>query len=436
MVKGTTGPAATEATPGTLFARLRTLLSGAGIRHGLVMFAAASLANVLDYGYNVAIGRTLGADEYGIFVALQALLQIVSVSMVVGSTVVARYAAGFLAREQGGRMTAFVQAGLRHTVLWGTIAALLLALLSGPVARLLQIPTTGPVLAMAVALVPMVVKLVVVGTLQGRQQFNGLGGVHIVQAASRFLFGLLLVSLGFGAVGALAALPAATTVTVLLGLALMGTVVWQRTDASHQVLAGELARYAGTTVIGVVSFAILTNMDALVVKHYFAPALAGSYSMAITLGKIVIFLPAAFAQVLFPKSAGRYVQQRDSSRLLRLSLAATLLPCIGLAVAYLALPDLILNLVFGIENPFSGPILGLVGLAMSGYSLVNVWLNYFLSVEQAGFVYGLLVALLVQFVLLLLFHASLIQVVTVVALTAVCVLVFAEIWFHLHRVRS
>ena len=100
MIEETTGPAATKATPGTLLARLRSLLKGAGLRQGLVMFAAASLANVLDYGYNVAMGRLLSADGYGIVVALQAVLQIVSVSMVVGSTVVARYIAGFLARDQ------------------------------------------------------------------------------------------------------------------------------------------------------------------------------------------------------------------------------------------------------------------------------------------------------------------------------------------------
>jgi O-antigen/teichoic acid export membrane protein len=391
------------------------------------------LANVLDYGYNVAMGRLLSADGYGIVVALQAVLQIVSVSMVVGSTVVARYVAGFLAREQREQMRTFVQDGLRSTILWGGVAALLLGLLSRPVARLLQIPTAWPVVAIAIALLPMVVKLMVVGPLQGLQRFNALGVVNVVQAASRFVLGLLLVKLGLDAAGALAALPIGTTITVLLGLALLGGVVWQRTDAAHQVGTAELARYASTTMVGVVSFALLTNVDALVVKHYFDPLDAGHYSMVVTLGKIVIFMPAVFAQVLFPKSAERYVQRRDSSRLLRLSQAATLVPCVGLAGAYLLLPDPILRVVFGVQNPFSGPVLGLVGLAMSGYALVNVWLNYFLSVEQTRFVYGLLIAVVVQIGLLVLFHATLIQVAAVLTLTALGILIFAEVWFRLYR---
>jgi len=182
-----------------------------------------------------------------------------------------------------------------------------------------------------------------------------------------------------------------------------------------------------------VGFAALVNMDALIVKHYFSPAQAGYYSMAVTLGKIIIFLPAAFVLVLFPKSAERHAQRRDSSRLLRLSLAATLCLCAGLAAAYFAVPDFILQTVFGAENPFAGPVLGLVALAMTGYALVNVWLNYFLSVEQAAFAFILPVAVALQFALLTLFHATLIQVATIMALTSAGLLVAAQVWFHLQR---
>jgi O-antigen/teichoic acid export membrane protein len=172
-------------------------------------------------------------------------------------------------------------------------------------------------------------------------------------------------------------------------------------------------------------------MDALVVKHYFDPLQAGHYSMAVTLGKIVLFLPLAFAQVLFPKSAERHVQRLDSSRLLRWSLLITALPCTALTVGYWAVPDLLLRVVFGVPNPFDGPVLGLVALAMSGYALVNVWVQYGLSVERTGFVYTLPVALLGQFALTSAFHASLIQVAAVVFGTSMVLLIAAEVWFRI-----
>lgn len=412
---------------------LRSLVSRAGLRHGMAMFAATSLANVLDYGFNVAMGRLLSAGGYGVLVALNAVLQIVSVSMVVGSTVVAHYIAEFAARGQRGRMSAFVQSALRSTVLWGGGAALLVGVLSAPIARLLQIPSKTPVWVAAAALLPMVVKLVTVGTLQGLQKFNALGTTHVIQAALRLAFGVLLVRLGTDAVGALAALPASATGSVLLGLAFLGGIAWKRTGAAHRVRTADLMRYAGATIVGVVSFAALTNVDVLIVKRYYPPAEAGYYSMAVTLGKIIVFLPAAFAQVLFPKSAQRHVQRRDSSRLVRLSLAATSLPCAALTAAYWVAPGPILRTVFGVASPFQGPVLGLLALAMSGYALVNVWLNYFLSVEQTGFVYALAAALIAQLVLLTLYHDTLTQVAIVLAVTGAGLLVFSEAWFQLQR---
>ena len=436
MLEETTSPAATSVTPGTLLARLRGLLARPGLHHGLVMFAATSLANVLDYAYNMAMGRLLSPEGYGVLVALQAVLQIVSVSLVVVRTVMARYAAQFLAQQQRVQAGAFFRGALRTMALWGAAAALLASALSGPMARLLQIPTAAPVAVMAIALLPLMVKPVLGGALQGLQRFAGLGAFQLAHSAFRLALGILLVKLGLDALGALAALPVGTVGTVLLGIALLGGVLWQRTDTAHQVAATELTRYTGATVVGLLSYAALVNMDALVVKHYFSPTQAGYYSMAITLGKIVVFLPAAFALVLFPKSAQRHVQRRDSSRLLRLSLAATLLLCTGLAAAYFVAPDFLIRAAFGAENPFAGPVLGLVALAMTGYALVNVWLNYFLSVERIGFVYVLPVAVAVQLALLTLFHATLVQVVTAVALTSGGVLVVAEIWFHLYKKSS
>jgi O-antigen/teichoic acid export membrane protein len=433
MIEGTTGPAPTGATPGALLSRLQTLLVRPGLRQGVAMFAATSLANVLDYAYNVAMGRLLSTDGYGVLVALQAVLQIASVSLVVVRTVTARYAAEFLAREQLSRAGDFFWSALRTAALWGAIVALSMGLLSGPMARLLHIPTAVPVLITAAALWPLMLKPVLGGALQGLQRFGALGAFQVAHAAFRLVLGLLLVKCGLDAVGALTALPVGTLGTALLGLVLLGSVLWQRTGDSHQLASSDVSRYAGATVLGLVSFAALVNMDALVVKHYFSPTEAGTYSMAVTLGKIVIFLPAAFAVVLFPKSAERHVQRRDSSRLLRLSLAVTALPCAGLAAAYFAAPDFILKAVFDAENPFAGPVLGLVALAMTGYALVNVWLSYFLSVEQSGFVYALPVVVAAQFALLTIFHASLTQVAVVVALTSAGVLAVAEAWFHFHK---
>jgi O-antigen/teichoic acid export membrane protein len=435
MSDGPTGTA-TTATPSVSRSLHRTWID---LRHNLVMFGALSLANVLDYAYNVLLGRLLSAEGYGILVALQAILRIVAVSLEIVRTVMARYTVRLLSQARRTAMGGFLRGALGQAVIWGGVAALLAGLLSRPIARLLQIPSIGPVLVTAAALLPLTVKPVIGGVLQGAQRFAGFGSYQVVQAALRLVLGVVLVRAGLDALGALAALPMATTGTILLGLGLVWAYL-QRPEAQEPARGTEVPgpgvrAYASRTTVGLVGFAILVNMDALVVKHYATPALAGQYAMAVTLGKIVLFMPAAFAQVLFPKSAAQHAQARDSSRLVRMSQAMTIVPCAALTAAYFAYPGQILSLVFGTRNPFHGPVLGMLALAMSGYALANVWLSYALSVEGNGFVYMIPVALLVQLGLLIAFHATLMQVVTVLAATSIGLPIAGEVWYRLGRAR-
>ncbi|MBN1641081.1 MAG: oligosaccharide flippase family protein [Anaerolineae bacterium] len=430
MTKEWTSPASTK-TPGAL---LRTLLARLDIRHSLVMFATMSLSNVLDYAFNVIVGRLLTAEGYGILIALQAMLRIVAVSLEIVRTVIARYTVQFLTRAQRTQLGAFLRTAFRQTFLLGIAASLLIAALARPLARALQIESLGPVLAAAASLLPLMVKPVIDGALQGAQRFERLGLLQAAHAAFRLAVGLLLVRLGLDALGAVAALPIGTVGTLLLGIAMLGGMLGQRADRlapRAPLLLSGLRQYAGKTAIGVIAFAVLVNMDALLVKVYAPPLQAGHYSLAVTLGKIVLFLPAAFAQVLFPKSAERHLLARNSTRLLRLSQVLTVLPCAALTVAYFVLPGPILRIVFGVQNPFAGPVLGLIALAMSGYALTYVWMNYYLSVQRAGYVYALLVGALVQLALLALCHATLTQMAAMVAATSLGLVLFAELWYWL-----
>jgi len=242
--------------------------------------------------------------------------------------------------------------------------------------------------------------------------------------------GVLLVRAGFGAAGALAALPTGLIVATGLGMAMVWYRLGARESKTVPVSVGDVMRYTGATVVGIVSLAALTNMDALAVKHYYSPTEAGNYALAVTLGKIVLFLPASFAVVLLPKSTERHIAGRDSSRLLRLSLAVTLLPCVAITALCFVFPSPILQAVFGRGNPYNAPVPGVVALAMTGYALVNVWLNYFLSIEERGFAYVLFSAVIIQGVLLALLHQQLVNVPSVVAGVSAALLVIAEVRYR------
>src|SRR5215467_10355522 len=120
---------------------LRKLRSSAGLRHGLVMSAAMILAGALDYVVNVLAGRWLVPVEYGIFVSIAAILQVVLYVSIAIRNVVAFYSAELSARvDSRVQLGVFVRRAWRWGWQWGLVAMAVMAAISPFLARLLQLP--------------------------------------------------------------------------------------------------------------------------------------------------------------------------------------------------------------------------------------------------------------------------------------------------------
>src|SRR6266849_4460728 len=145
--------------------------------------------------------------------------------------------------------------------------------------------------------------------------------------------------------------------------------------------------YSSHTLMGLAAFAVLANMDALFVKHFFSPSIAGDYGPVVTLAKMSLFIPLAMGIVLLPKATRRRVGGRDPRPILLLALAATLLPGFALTAVYFLYPGSLVRTIFTAAFTSPGMVLGLVNLAATFYAGLNIWLNYALSLERLSFIY-------------------------------------------------
>jgi O-antigen/teichoic acid export membrane protein len=166
-------------------------------------------------------------------------------------------------------------------------------------------------------------------------------------------------------------------------------------------------------LLGLLAFALLINLDAIVVKRVFDPDIAGNYGPVVTLAKINLFIPLGIGLVLFPKTTQRQAVGRDPRPVLLLALAATLAPGLLLSLAYFLFSGVIVHTVFTDQYADPGLVLGLAGLATTLFAGINIWLNYALSLERHTYVYTLLVTVLLQIVGMGVWHESLIQITAV-----------------------
>lgn len=389
--------------------RFRTLLQSAGMRHALVMSAATFLAGGLDYLFQIYTGRMLTPADYGVFIAVTALLQVAVYLTNSIRNVMAYYTAemslGPDAQAQAGR---FLRQGWVWAWRWGVVALALTLLVSPLVKSFLRLPTGWPMVAAALTMLLLFLRPITDGTLQGIQFFGGLGSVQVVQAGMRLVLGAVLLMLGWQAFGALMALPLAMAVALVLALSLL-----RRLFRAGDRLKPDRAvswNYSLLTLAGLLFFALIINLDAIAVKRAFSPEFAGYYGPVVTLAKMNLFIPLAMGLVLFPKVTQRQAAGRDPRPILLLALAAATLPGLLLTALFLLFPGPLVEALFGGAYADPGLLLGVVGLATTCFAGMNIWLNYALSAERPAYVAALGGVLAIQVAGLLLFHESLMQI--------------------------
>ena len=370
------------------------------------MAGAMVVAGGFDALVSILSGRWLDKEQFGIFVAVTALLQVLVHVTNVIRTVVAYYTAEFSVHADSVSMIrTFLRRSWRWAWRWGVVATLIMILLSSSIARFMHIESVWPLYAASLALLMLFVRPVTDGTLQGVQQFIGLSTVQVLQSALRLLFAAILILAGWQAFGAMLALPLATTLALLAAIWFLRP--YFRQPESIVIVPSVSLRYSAYTLLGLLSYALLVNVDAIAVKRFFSESVAGDYGTVVTLGKINLFATLGIGMVLFPKATQRHAAGRDSRPVLGLALGATLLVGFILTAVYFLASGSIVKTIFSDTYADPGIVLGLVGAATTLYAAISIWLNYALSLNRHNFIVALAVLVLLLIVGLALFHERL-----------------------------
>lgn len=382
------------------------------LQQGSWMLFATVIAGVLNYLCHMFVGRRLGPADYGIFAAMNSLsLSVVVVAGVI-QTVVTNYVARLRSTEAVAEIGALLTYLLKRLLPWGIGSAVALSLLSWPLATFLQLPSVVPVVVMSLFLVPMAVLPAVNGVQRGLQRFGALGCTQISVAVFRLVVAVGLINLGLGASGAVSSFPISSTGAFVLGMLLLSDVLRQRGPAVSLKME-RLAEYSFHAALAMICFTILTNIDVILVKSRFTPTESGLYSAVATLGKITLWLPGAVVMLLFPKAAEQHARGKSTVGLLRKSMLIVCLLCGATTTTFFVFSSLIMRVCFGVQYATNASLLGFYGLAMTIYSLVNVWLNYFLAMREKRYSYVLLFGAGLLLVSLALFGSTLSHIVTI-----------------------
>jgi len=400
------------------------------LRHTGLMFIGVGLFNVFNLLYHFFMVRYLSPAEYGHLNTLMALFMVISVPASTVQTTATKFVSSFQVLNRYD----LARALLRHLLLLMTIVGtgifLLILLGSSRLSSFFQFDSQGLIILLGMVLLFVMVIPVPWGGLQGLQKFGSLTLNLIVNGVLKFALGILFVLIGLGVMGAMGAILLSYVVTTFLSLIILqmslpkGGSGGKEGDPefADRSYFSEVYQYLFPVGLTLLCFMVLTNIDLILIKHFFTPIEAGYYSIAQMIGKIILFLPIPVIMVMFPKLTALQGQGRPEEGLsiLKQSLIIALIFCGSAVFAGLLFPSLIIKVVSGKTYLECIPLVKFFCINMSLFSFIFILLYYHLSSHRRGFLYPLFFFTIGQTGFILVFHKTLTQVLLVMGIAAVC----------------
>ncbi len=384
------------------------------------VLTANNIGNFLNYLFSIIMFKLLGPEEYGSLAALLAIFTIVGVPTVAIQTVTSRYVSLFRVKEQFGNINHFVKRANITILFYSLIVVVAFFAISSKVADFLKLSSVTPVLLLSFAVVVAVIIPVNRGALQGLQLFRQFSLNLLIDSFLKLLLAVVLVVIGLGINGALGGIALAGVIAFLLAFAPLKFIRGKKKDT--ELNKPEVYRYLWPVTLAVLSIAVLTQIDIVLVKHYFPPLEAGYYAIASVLGKIALFLPSAIIFILFPKAVEEHATVGHSRSVLLRGLFATVVLSALVVTAYYLFPFFVVQILVGKQGFVAVPYIGPLSIAMGFLAITNVFVYYFLSQHNNRFLYFLMPATLLEVVLIAFIHSNLMQVIGIMVTISVLLL--------------
>jgi O-antigen/teichoic acid export membrane protein len=386
-------------------------------KDNILMFFSSSAVSVTNLLYQMLMVRKLDVAIYGSFNSLLSIFTIISLPAMSLCAMIAKFTSAYNSTGQEGRAHRFISVIMRHMFFIGILFLGLYVLLGSHFKNYLQLDSIFPVYLVGCMLFVMTISTVALGAMQGFEKFIWYSIGNLCGAIIKLAFGFLFVLLGWSLLGALGAYLISQLV-ILSIIALSLKDVFRSREDVAEINIKEKYKFVLPAFVTFACVGFLTNMDVVLVKHFFGPIEAGYYSVAQMVGKIALFIPGAIYLVMLPHTSGLHAQRKDPRGALQKSLLYTVFLCLCFVGVYNVFPRVVLTVLCGKFNNdiiFLGRLFSII---MTFFSLLIVLLLYQLSVSRFRFLKIVVPFSILQILAIILFHNTMPQVLYIMFLNS------------------
>lgn len=363
-------------------------------KNSLILFIGTMANNVLNYVFHLAVGRFVSVEVYGEAESLISLMTITAVPAAALVLVVTRHAAESKASDDRRRSYEMLRYFNRKIAQYGTAAFFVVLALTPLISRFMNLDSKIPLVIVWCSMLLSLFSAGTSGMLNGWQRFRATGWSLIAGGALKLSSALVFIALGFGLNSLMFSFflsAVGTYVVALFALRFIfdsGSKAGPSDKPDPKVLEfGSLRKTVMAFLIGNLAITSLGNMDMVLAKHNLGDVEAGQYGALTIVSKIIFFATSVMATVLFSMAAENHHKKNDTTRLFKNAfLLVSGLSFLAMAVYFLA-PRLILFILFGTKYDAVSGYLGWFAFMVVLYSLVNLVVQYLLSLQRVTVAY-------------------------------------------------
>ena len=405
---------------------LKEFFNDAVIKHGSIIFLASLLCNFFNLAFWLFMVRKLHHIDYGILNSMVSFLAIASLPISILQTVLARYFSEFKAKDKKESMQVLFRAFLKRITVINIVIAVFFVIFSKTIANFLQLNNQVFIYLTAFSIFFSSLLILTISTLQGLQLFPRIALNSIVQGFTKIFFGVVFVFMGFRALGAFLGFIFSVFFAFILSLFQLPPWVLKMKrkeykDYKPHIKLKDIYGYFLPVSIGLIAYTLFINSDVILVKHFFSASDAGIYSIAQTVGKILLFLPGAITLVFFPLAVQHKAQNKKTAPLLKRSLLFVAVLCSIAFIFTLIFPRFVLRVVSGQVLPECILLVRLIIFPMSLFSVSYIFIFYNLSLRNLRFIISIFLISLMQIILIFLFHNTLLEIIGILAISSLLV---------------
>jgi len=390
------------------------------------IFVGTMISNVLLFLINLFLARSLTYADYAIFASLISVIALASIPAGSINTVIVKFATGYHAKNELGKIKLLYIKFFKFILAFSFSTFLFFVIFASTISSFLRLDNIWYVILVGFILMFFYLNVLNTAFLQSLLKFAFLSFLTSISSFIRLLVCVLLVYLGFRAFGGLWAIFVTSIAAFLIAFYPVRKIIFSHVERDKiSVKSGEIFSFAIPTFITLLFLTSFTSIDVILVKHFFNARDAGFYSGLSLIGKVIFYFTSPIPAVMFPLLVKRDTSGRHFNNLFYISLILVFLPSFAITLFYFVEPEFVIKLFLGGRDYLSSAkYLGLFGLFLTVFSLVNVCVSFFLSLNITKITPIVAVASILQIILIFFYHSNFYQVIGVSLFVCTGLLIF------------